>query len=268
MGCSMKMGGGLRGLSVLLVLAGMSPIASATLLASDDFERASLGESDNLGATSFGGLNWVETEVGAGNIRLVEDSGAEQAVGTAPTIRAANFNSRGSGSDPSAMLGVSVADVEVSAMIRGNLVSSNNYFAGLMYRQPANAGFASNAGGYAVEVTQAAWDGTRVANSISLRWGNSTVLATAVLPSLFDTDGTDHELKVVAVGNNHQVFWDGSPVLNFDELVAGRDGAGAVGMGTYYGNYYIDDFSVTEVPEPASLGLLGLGVGAVLSRRK
>ena len=268
MRCSMKIGGGFQLMSVVLLLAGLAPVVTASVVASDDFERAALAESDNLGATSVGGLNWAETEPGPGNIRLVEDSGAEQAVGTAATIRAASFNSRGSGSDPSAMLGVSVADVEVSALIRANLAASNNYFAGLMYRQSANAGFASNVGGYAVEVTQATWDGTRVANSISLRWGNSTVLATAALPSLFDTDGTDHELKVVAVGDNHQVFWDGTLVINYDETTAGRDGAGAVGMGTYYGNYYFDDFSVTQVPEPASLGLLAVGVGAVLGRRR
>lgn len=257
-------------LTALAALFVIAPKASGMVIASDDFERAAQGESDSLGVTPVGGLNWIETEpAGVGNIRLVEDTGAEQAFGGAPTIRASKFDSRGSGTDPSAMLGLSLKDVEVSADIRSNLTASNNFWVGLMYRQPATAGFASNVGGgYVVEITQGPWDAGNPANTIRLRWANSTVLAASTLPAPLLTDGTDHELKVIAVGDNHQVFWDGALLINFNETTAGRDAAGDVGMGTWFGNYYVDNFSVSLIPEPASVIALSSGLAALLLVRR
>ncbi|MEX2306877.1 MAG: hypothetical protein WD738_04765 [Pirellulales bacterium] len=246
-------------------LVGTTSTAWGAPIAFDDFERAA---SNDLGTTPVGGYLWSETEQSvADRIQLVN----------AP-ISAADFNSRGSGSDPTAVINVGLTDVSVSAIMRSDLVASNNYFGGIRYRVPfPSAGFASDvsvaSGGYTVEITQALWDANRVANSVTLRWANNVLLASVVYAPTFVTD-TDYELRVDAIGDSHKVYVDGTLVIDFTETTAGRDIAGAAGMGTYYGNWLFDDFTVNAIPEPSSfvialvVGMLGgIGIGVRKSRR-
>ncbi|MCI0335416.1 MAG: PEP-CTERM sorting domain-containing protein [Planctomycetes bacterium] len=243
-------------------LVGTTSTAWGALIAYDDFERPA---SNSLGTTPVGGYLWSETENPEGDrIQLVN----------AP-ISAADFNSRGSGSDPTAVINVGLTDVSVSAIMRSDLVASNNYFGGIRYRVPfPSAGFASDVnfatGGYSVEITQALWDAGRVANSVSLRWRNNDVLASVVYAPTFVTD-TDYDLRVDAIGDSHKVYVDGTLVIDYTETTAGRDIAGAAGIGTFYGNWLFDNFTVNAIPEPSSFALISLAIGvfgAVYSRRR
>ena len=257
---------GLTRFSALVALAGaltvgLAPTSTAwgAPIAYDDFERAA---SNDLGTTPVGSYLWSETEQSvADRIQLVN----------AP-ISAAQFNSRGSGTDPTATINVGLEDVSVSAIMRPNHVASDNYFGGLRYRVPhPSAGFSSDISGYTVDVTQALWTSTQPANSVSLRWKNSEVLASVVYAPGFDT-GTDYELRVDAIGDSHKVYVDGNLVIDFSETAVGRDVAGAAGIGTYYGNWLFDDFTVNEIiPEPGSFVLVSLAtglLGAIGSRRR
>lgn len=229
--------------------------ASAAVIASDDFNRA---DGNVLGATPVGGYVWQENEAtGPGQARIDSTYGANRAY----------VDSRGSGTDPSCILqGLSVKDLDMSVVMQPTL--NDCYFGGITYRRSSlGAPMHSNtSGGYSADVTRAAWDGTRYGQSVSLRWANSTVLAVAALPTAANV-GTDMVLRVIANGDHHQVYVDGSLVIDYNETTSGRDVAGRLGLGTYYGNWLFDDFTVSEVvvPEPASLGALTL-LGSLVRR--
>lgn len=241
--------------ALAITLGGAATTATAALVAYDDFERPA---DNSLGVTPVGGFTWAEAVDGPSNDRI-------QLV-NAP-ISAAQFSSRGSGSDPTAVINVGLQDVSVSAIMRPNLVASNNYFGGLRYRVPfPSAGFASDVdvasppGGYTVEITQANWSGIQPANSVTLRWANNVLVAGAIYAPTFVTD-QDYLVRVDAVGDNHKVYVNGTLLIDYTELTPGRAVAGAAGMGTYYGNWLFDNFSVSSIPEPASGMLLAVAFG-------
>lgn len=217
----------------------------AQLIAFDDFNRA---PSQTLGSTPVGGFTWAENELapdpgpGPDQIR-VDDIFAEHP-------NKAFINSRGSGTDPSALLNLSIKDVELSAKFSFNR-AFDNYIGCLLYRFPgANIPSNSNTtGGYGVDITQSYWDDNRPAHSISLRRNHNTILATYTFPTTFATE-TNYELKVKAVGNSHKVYLDGNLIIDFTDNTAGGDVSGNVGFGAYYGNWYLDDFSVSGVGTP------------------
>ncbi|MCC7085067.1 MAG: hypothetical protein IT427_08675 [Pirellulales bacterium] len=228
--------------------------ANGAVIAADDFNRA---PSDNLGVTPIGGYAWNETENAAGTISIVDVSGNGKA----------QFNSRGNGTDPVAMLNVGIADVDISVTMQSYIAPGGNYFGGIRYRSPVpSAGFASDVNlataGYAVEVVPGAWGPAPYssANMIGLRYANNTYLAQVVLPNPILID-TDYVLRVVANGDSHKVYWDGGLVIDYNETTAGRTYAGGVGLGAYYGSWYFDNFSVEQVPEP--LGFITMGLGAL-----
>jgi hypothetical protein len=244
--------------ALAVTLGGVASTTRGAIIAYDDFERPA---SNSLGTTSVGGYLWAESVDGPSNDRI-------QLVNS--PINAAQFNSRGSGSDPTAVINVGLKDVSVSALMRSNLVASNNYFGGIRYRVPfPSAGFASDTdvpsppAGYTVEITQAAWNGIQPANSVTLRWANNVLLAGGNYAPTFLSD-TDYLVRIDAVGNSHKVYVNGSLVIDYTEVAPGRDVAGAAGIGTYYGNWLFDNFtveSVGAVPEPGSVVLLTSVVG-------
>lgn len=227
------------------------PVFAPNVVAYDDFQR---NASASLGTTTYGGYTWAEAEGnpvqvnGPASISLVNWTGLEQADGTAAPIAAAQINSRGSGTDPTATLDVNLADVAVTATMRSSLDASNNYLGGIRYRLPsASAGHASDAEGYTVDLTQAGWDGTQFASSVTLRWANNVVLDVAAAPTTLLSNGTDYKVRVEAVGNNHKVFIDDVLVIDYTETVPDRILSGAVGFGAFYGNWLVDEFLVEDL---------------------
>jgi hypothetical protein len=229
------------------------PVFASNVVAFDDFQRTA---SPSLGTTSFGGFQWVETEGnpvqinGQASISLVNWTGQEQVVAGAPSIAGAQINSRGSATDPTAIIDVGLTDVAVTATLRSSLnVPGNNFFGGVRYRLPVvSAGHASDtAQGYTVELTQGLWAGTQTANTVTLRWKQNEILAVAPTPTALLSDGTDYEVRVEAVGNRHKVFIDGVLVIDFTETTPGRVIPGSVGFGGWYGNWLVDDFLVEDL---------------------
>lgn len=229
------------------------PVFAPNVVAFDDFQRA---ENASLGITSFGGFQWMETEGnpvqinGQASISLVNWTDQEQVAAGVPSIAAAQINSRGSGTDPTAVIDVNLADVAVTANLRSSRnIASDNFLGGIRYRlqQVPSPGHASDIQGYTVELTQGEWDATQLASTVTLRWANNEVLAVASTPATLLSDGTDYELRVEAVGDNHKVFIDGQLVIDFTETVAGRDVAGGAGFGGWFANWLVDDFMVEDL---------------------
>lgn len=247
--------------ALAVALVGTTSTVWGALVAFDDFERPA---NNSLGSTPVGGFTWSETENPAGDrIQLVN----------AP-ISAAQFNSRGSGSDPTAVINVGLKDVSVSAIMRSNL-AADNYFGGIRYRVPfPSAGFASDvsvaSGGYTLEITPSTWNGAQPANSVTLRWANNVLLSTVVYAPTIVAD-TNYDVRVDAIGNSHKVYINGTQVIDYTETTAGRDIAGAAGIGTYYGNWLFDNFTVNSidaVPEPGCLVLASLAIGMIGAARR
>ncbi|MCC7085068.1 MAG: hypothetical protein IT427_08680 [Pirellulales bacterium] len=227
------------------MVIGMAGSADGAVIASDDFERAA---DNGLGTTPVGAYTWTETEASAGTISLADIGGNGKA----------RINSRGNGTDPAAVLNVAMVNVDVTVTMQNYYNLSDNYFGGILYRVPVpSAGFASDTNpataGYVVDVTSGTWGPAPYtsANMIGLRYANNTYLAQVVLPSPITID-TDYELHVVAVGNSHKVFWNGNLVIDYTETIPGRDHAGGVGFGTYYGAWYFDNFVVEGITPPPS----------------
>jgi len=227
--------------------------ASAAVVA-DTFNRPN---SNTLGLTSDSTQTWFENEPAADRISINTD-GVNQV---------AQFNSRGSGTDPGAVVNISVKDVEVKTLIRGWNTPSDNYFGGLMYRLNSTGRFfADGQPGYRVMLTEGNWNANSGPNSISLYWGGNQFLAGYTHGSAFNNN-QEYELKVVANGNNHKVYLDGVQIIDFTDSDPARDVAGAAGIGTYYGNYYFRNFEVNAIPEPASM-MLVLPALALIARRR
>jgi hypothetical protein len=239
----------------MVALAATAMPASAALV-TDTFNRAS---SNNLGLTSDATQTWIENESSvADRIQIISD-GVNQV---------AQFNSRGSGSDPGATLNVSAKDVEITVRMKSWL-ASDNYFGGIMYRLNSTGRFfADGQPGYRVMVTPSEWTSTTyLANTVTLTWGGNVILESEPLPASINYN-QEYELKVVANGDNHKIFWDGVEVLNFDETTTGRDVAGVVGLGSYYGNWQYRNFEVNAVPEPSSAAILILLPSLALAGRR
>jgi len=246
-----------RSLKTLMAVGilGLAVPATAAVV-TDTFNRAN---SNSLGLTSDATQTWVETEPAADRISIDTDG----------TNQVAKFNSRGSGTDPGAAVGISVKDLEAKVLMRGWQSASDNYFGGLMYRLGSTSrNFADGLSGYRVMLTGGNWNANSGANSISLYWGGNVFLAGYTHGSAFNNN-QEYELKVVANGANHKVYLDGVQVIDFTDADGTRNVAGAAGLGTYYGNYYFRNFEVSDltVPEPASAMLI-LPAMAIIGRRR
>ncbi len=233
------------------VLSGLVAVTNATaaIMALDDFNRAN---SASLGTTSVGGYPWNENET-AGEITLDTST--------------ARFASRGTGTDPSATLGLSLQNLDLSVTINGFHTASDNYFGGLLYRLGSTSStFAGGSAGYGVRLTMGLWDGSYPANSVSLTWGN-TLLAQYTNATAF-VQGQDYRLRAFGSGTNQTVYLDGVPIISYGDSDLSHNVSGFVGMGTYYGNYAFDDFQVEPlVPEPTTVMLMLVGLATWKLRR-
>jgi hypothetical protein len=226
---------------------GLSAMTATAQLAFDDFNRAN---SSSLGTTSLGGFTWNENGEPNGEILLDTST--------------ARFGSRGTGTDPAAVIGLSLQDIDVSVTINGFNPANNNYYGGLMYRLASTSAlFADNSAGYRVAMDMA---GFGTANTITLQWGN-TILAQYTNGTSF-AQGQDYTLRAVADGATQTIYLDGTPVITYVDGNGSHNVSGYTGIGTYYGNYNFDNFSVTTVPEPTTLTLVVCGLGGVVLLRK
>lgn len=148
-----------------------------------------------------------------------------------------------------------IADLDVEVKINQTYTSaSSSRRAYLRYRTDACDG------GYSVDLYVCAGAN----NKITLTGGGLTTVTytTNIVPSTY------YAIRVLAVGNHHQVYLDGSKIIDvYDTGAAAINTAGHVGLGQYVQKAYFDDFSV-DIPEPATLCLLGLGGIGILVRRR
>jgi dockerin type I repeat protein len=211
----------------------------AQLVAFDDFNRDG---NTALGSTPVGNFLWHENEyeiIGPDQIRIDDIFGEHPGMAT--------VNSRGSGTDPSALIDVGLQDVDLSATFNSTK-QSDNYFGSLLYRFPdTTSSSAGNRSGYAVDVTQNDWDSPlRGPASISLRWQNNVVLAVYNMPTAIVKDAP-FTVRVTSAGTLQTVYLNGTSVLTYDDPDPTHVTSGAVGFGGYYGNWAFDDFSVTAL---------------------
>lgn len=214
------------------------------IVASDNFNRP---DSSSLGSTPVGNYPWFQNEVGE-QISLVDSQ--------------AFLNSRGSGGNPSALLDLSLLDVDISMTLTNAYPTvSDNYDVGIMYRSPSTStGFARydlGSGGAGYSVSASFHNGT-----VKLLWGNATLTTYGPAGTFSATD--PYVLRVTAVNDLHTIYLNGNKIIEYTDADQSHVVAGAVGMGAYYGTYLVSDFSVAAVPEPGSLALVGLSALGVL----
>lgn len=231
-------------LAITLATFSMANSAQAQVIASDNFQRA---DSTSLGVTPIGGYTWLENETS-------DEIGISN--------NAAYLKSRVSGGNPSAMLAVSLLDVDISMTITSAYTVSDNYDVGIMYRTASTAsGFPQyNLGGgnsgYAVDLSFQA-------GTIKLLWGNTQLAIYGPAGTLSGTD--PYVLRVTAIGSEHTIYLNGTQILQYTDLDPTHAVAGAVGMGSYYGTYNVSNFTVA-VPEPGTYALLALGGIVILTQ--
>lgn len=233
---------------------GYAERAYGVVLAADNFNRA---DSNVLGNTPVGGYAWTEKEV----------TGPDQVSVSGNRL---NITGRAHGDDLAAELGgLSLKDLDISVDFTPLATSGTNYLGGVAYRLPGLGTGLFNVAGFSVTISKDAWGGPLSAGHLELG-GFGSYLGGYTVPGGF-TVGTNYTLRVVAEGSNHKVYLDGVEVINYTDPNLAHDVAGIVGVGTGYGDYSFDNFSVSDlnpIPEPTTGLLFGFAGSALLVRRR
>lgn len=146
--------------------------------------------------------------------------------------------------------GFTVADAVVSLKVGASRMPGRPHYACLSYRggDAAAAAGARQEGAYHVELA-ADWGGSR---DLVLRYGKEQ-LAVADVAAVHPPEAS-YLLRVAFAGDHHQVWLDGTLLIDYWETTPGRTGAGAVGFGGFYSSGSFDDFRVCGVRVPAGGG--------------
>jgi hypothetical protein len=225
--------------------------AAAAVIVQDNFNRA---DSNTVGTMSDGIHSWYE-------LAGTDDPGLEQISGNTLFL---TYDSSHTHTGVT-VNGVTAADgvIKVTLPSRYNDTSgtrriSINYRAGSL----ANGADPYSAKMYHLIIYQG-WGGT---TDMTLNYGASVIAGSA---TDLGSDQGSHTFEVSFVGNEHIVKMDGVEKYSYTETNAGRDGAGYVGLGDYYGyKQQFDDFSLSSVPEPGTLSAALVLMGGLVLRRR
>jgi Concanavalin A-like lectin/glucanases superfamily len=217
--------------------------ASLALTVFDSFDRAA---GPDLGVTETGGYPWVVNPVET-STEIHHYSGVE------PTLRIGNalLPDDAVWTDYANVGGYTVQDVDISVEHHAVYMDAKAYSA-IHYRgDTEHFGLAdTETSGYAVLTGH--WFDFQT-DDIILAYGTQwdtdiTVLATASIDDYSHPYGTT--TRVVAIGNRHQVFFNGKKVIDFVDSDQSRVRSGYTGLGAVVSNgSYLNDFSVTEIVE-------------------
>ncbi len=233
-----------------LILCGVlqsGAIASAGVLYSDNFNRSSA----NLGSTSTGGVAWIENE---------NNSFAYWVDGT-------KLNINGGGGESSAKSGL--------AYVNYNLDSVVNYEIDFTFT--VGAGAVTNTawtivrprGGTGTTTDSSGWLFRKNASgNVNISFWDASALTETVVASDAFTAATATSVVILVNGNSATLkigSWTDTRTLNH----AANDGtADYFGFSdTSYSRAYVDDLTVTSVPEISSLGIFG-GIGSLFYLRR
>jgi len=239
----------------------ISTADAATLPIADTFDRGANGDqtrnTDNLGTMSDGTHTWSPRWDGSDRFQIrmidIDNDGDNE-------LRMNNKNSVNDQEPAVAVDNFTVADAIIEATVQE--ITSNT--TGFTYRANSldaakDLNFSGGFDGYSARVA-ANWSGS---DDVLLIQDSSSVLATADIASSRPAKTT---LKVIFNGDRHQVFVDGTQVIDVTDSTI--TSAGHTGIANFFSRSVWDDYSVTVVPEPASLALLGLGGLMLIGRRQ
>ena len=247
---------------VLLVALLTGASAQAGVIAADDFSRAASGTLGSLPVSNGGTYTWYEY-----------DPAGKVSIGSTGFV--SMYYASGSGNDRcgAAIDGLDIGDF----ILEASLVYPNS--GGAYYKKALDMK-------YRAESLDAAAKGNGMGGisyrinigtdgAASLLYGGSSpdTLATGNI-GFAPAAGQFVDIKLAIDGDEHEMYVKDpntgvyGQVLSYTETVAGRRTSGYIGSGVWYNATGFDNIVISEVPEPATLGLLGLGGLAMLRRRR
>lgn len=247
----------------LLVALLASAAAQAGVIAADDFSRPANGTLGGLPVSNGGTYTWYEY-----------DPASRVSIGSGGVV-SMYYSGGGGGNDRcgAAIDGLDIGDFVLEASLVYPNGGSSYYRNNLEMKYRAESldaaakGIGMGGTSYRIYIgtdgsAELVYGGTAPASLATGNIGFAPAAGQFVDIKLV-IDGDDHEMYVK--DPNTGVY---GQVLSYTETVGGRRTTGYIGTGVWYNATGFDNIVISEIPEPATLGLLGLGGLAMLRRRR